>query len=228
MPPGAFANTRWRIDPHSKPASAAQRRDRQSGCGPNTHTRRTLPPGAAAVRGRRDPPAERKRHQAFEGRNTRRRRRIRSGNERAEGQQQDLTQQAAGRGADERGRAGGIAIHGRQSPARNQDERSRRTAQTPRATDSTMRSDEEILARIEAITTRDWMGTQRVDLIQRLPVEKARPLLKDDADVGKWTVLPRDDTSVKDEMHRYMSFAWEKANHRRGISASRSLEHMNA
>ena len=91
-----------------------------------------------------------------------------------------------------------------------------------------MRTDDEILARAKAIAARDWMGTQRVDLIHRLPLEKARPLLKDDADVGEWTVLPRDETSVKYEMHGYMSFAWEKANHRRGISASRSLEHMSA
>ena len=91
-----------------------------------------------------------------------------------------------------------------------------------------MRTDEEILARIEQVTARDWLGTQRVHLIRWLPLDKARPLLKDDADVGDWTALPRDERSVKDEMHEYMEFAWGKANNRRGISAGRSLEHMSA
>lgn len=90
-----------------------------------------------------------------------------------------------------------------------------------------MRTDEEIVARAKAIAAHDWMGTQGVDLIQRLPLEKARPLLKDDADIKEWTVLPRDEATVKNEMLNYMPFAWDKANNRRGISASRSLEHMS-
>ena len=200
MPPGAFANTRRRSTRDPEPASTAQRRKRPSGSGPNSHTRRTLPPRAAAVRGRRDRAAERKRHQAFEGLTTRRRRRIRRAEDEREDQQQDDAQQAASRSAGDRRRAGGIAIHGRQSPARSQDEGSRRTAQTPQGTDSTMRTDEEILARIDKVTARDWMGTQRVDLIQRLPVDKARPLLKDDADTSECTVRPRDHESVTDEM----------------------------
>ena len=91
-----------------------------------------------------------------------------------------------------------------------------------------MRTDEEILARASEIATRDWLGTERVDLLHRLPLERARTLLKADAKLDKWRVLPRDDDSIKKEMHGYMPFAWEKANHRRGISASRSLEHMSA
>ena len=45
---------------------------------------------------------------------------------------------------------------------------------------------------------------------------------------GNWTQLARDDDAVKERMRRYMDFAWEKANHRRGLSAGRSITQMSA
>ena len=91
-----------------------------------------------------------------------------------------------------------------------------------------MRTDKEILDRIETLKHRDWLGTQTGDLASRLTFEAARPLLKDDATSDGWEVLPRDRESVKAEMLDYMPFAWDKANSRRGISAGRSLDHMSA
>lgn len=91
------------------------------------------------------------------------------------------------------------------------------------------RTNKEILARIEAVADRDWIGTMRGDLVSRLSFEDAKPFLKDDASATDWgEPRPRDREGILAEMLDYMPFAWEKANNNRGISASRSLEHMSA
>ena len=93
-----------------------------------------------------------------------------------------------------------------------------------------MRTDAEILARIETVKERglDWLGTQRWDLVLRLPYELAKPYLKEGVGEEDWKPSPRDEEAVRAEMHDYMDFAWDKANNRRGISAGRSLAHMAA
>ena len=88
-----------------------------------------------------------------------------------------------------------------------------------------MRTNEEIHARIEAVKADDWMGTQRSDLIQRLPFEEAKRYLKPEVTSDEWNHLPRDRESLVAEMLKYMPFAWEKANGRRGLSAGRSMGH---
>lgn len=91
-----------------------------------------------------------------------------------------------------------------------------------------MRTDEEILARIEAVKDNDWLGIERSDLLVRLPFATAKPFLADDADEATWEVQPRDRESVLAEMLDYMPFAWGKANDQRGISAGRSMSHYSA
>lgn len=91
-----------------------------------------------------------------------------------------------------------------------------------------MRTDEEIIARIEEVKDRDFFGFEISDLLIRLPFEKAKPYLKDDAKAEDWKVEPRDRESLLKEMHDYMSFAWDKANNQRGLSAGRSLCHYQA
>lgn len=91
-----------------------------------------------------------------------------------------------------------------------------------------MRTDDEILARIEAVKAEDWMGTQISDLIVRLPFAKAQPYLKPEATEDDWKVMPRDRESVLAEMLDYMPFAWDKANNERGLSAGRSMDHYSA
>lgn len=91
------------------------------------------------------------------------------------------------------------------------------------------RTDEEILARIEARKSEDFFGFERNDLVLRLPFDKAKPFLKDGATEADWpTQAPRDRESVIAEMLEYMPFAWEKANNFRGISAGRSMHHYMA
>ena len=49
-----------------------------------------------------------------------------------------------------------------------------------------MRTDEEILARVEAVKEHDWIGTMRGDLLTRLPFEKVKHLLDDDTTEEDW------------------------------------------
>jgi len=91
-----------------------------------------------------------------------------------------------------------------------------------------MRTDEEILNRIEAVKADDWMGFQVSDLICRLPFEKAQPYLRPEVTAGDWGVLPRDRESMLATMLAYMPFAWDKANEGRGLSAGRSMDHYMA
>ncbi len=91
-----------------------------------------------------------------------------------------------------------------------------------------VRTDDEILARIKERKKIDFFGFETSDLIIRLPFDKARPYLKDDAKEENWTVYPRDRESVLAEAEKYMEFAWDKANNFRGISAGRSMSHYMA
>ena len=91
-----------------------------------------------------------------------------------------------------------------------------------------MRTDDEILARIEARKEEDFFGFELTDLLLRLPFDKAKPYLNDETKAEDWKVQPRDRESVLKEMHAYMSFAWDKANNCRGLSAGRSMCHYMA
>lgn len=91
-----------------------------------------------------------------------------------------------------------------------------------------MRTDEEILARINERKRADFFGFETSDLIIRLPFDKAKQFLKPEAVEDKWEVMPRDRESLLKEMEGYMAFAWEKAKDCRGISASRSMSHFQA
>jgi hypothetical protein len=91
-----------------------------------------------------------------------------------------------------------------------------------------MRTDEEILARIEERKNIDWMGFESNDLIIRLPFDKVKHLLTPEATEADWQPAPRDRDSLIAVMREYMPFAWEKANDCRGISAGRSMHHYMA
>jgi len=91
-----------------------------------------------------------------------------------------------------------------------------------------MKTDEEVIQRIEERKNDDFFGWEITDLIVTLPFEKARPYMKDDSMKGDWKQDARDRDSVLARMLHYMPFAWEKANNCRGISASRSMSHFMA
>ena len=71
-----------------------------------------------------------------------------------------------------------------------------------------MRTDEEILSRIDAVKGDDWIGTKQSDLVSRLPYEKAKPFLKESVTEADWTPAPRDRESLIAEMLDYMPLVW--------------------
>lgn len=91
-----------------------------------------------------------------------------------------------------------------------------------------MKTDQEILARIEEVEKADWMGTQRGDLVVRLPYALAKQYLREDGDMdeAKWDAGRAELLAPMDLIKDYLPFAWDKANNCRGLSAGRSLEHI--
>lgn len=95
-----------------------------------------------------------------------------------------------------------------------------------------LRTQEEIIERIAYLAEdfRDFSGAARGDLIEFLTFENAKPFLKPETTEEMWKDIFKEVTpeniafAVKD----YMPFAWEKANDCRGLSAGRSVNHMEA
>lgn len=91
-----------------------------------------------------------------------------------------------------------------------------------------MRSTAEILARIEFVKPVDFFGTITNDLLFVLPFEDAKPFLKDEVAPEQWKPHSQEQDAVKARMLDYLDFAFEKAEDHRGLSASRSIDHMRA
>lgn len=91
-----------------------------------------------------------------------------------------------------------------------------------------MRTSSEISARIKELESNDFWSFQRGDLIDYLPFSEAKPHLKEGVTAKQWQPQPSDRESVISQIKEYMPFAWEKANDRRGLSAGRSINHMQA
>lgn len=91
-----------------------------------------------------------------------------------------------------------------------------------------MRTQDEIVNRINYRKDNDFLGFETEEYIPFLDYEHAKSFLKDDVTKEVWETdgVPR--TDAKKCMVDYMPFAWEKANNFRGISAARSLQHFIA
>lgn len=87
-----------------------------------------------------------------------------------------------------------------------------------------MKTVDEILAEITRVEAEDFFGFIRGDLIQALPFEAAQPFLKEGMTADQWVQC----TDPAGEIRNYMPFAWDKANGCRGLSAGRSVNHMQA
>ena len=105
-----------------------------------------------------------------------------------------------------------------------------------------MRTQEEIAAKVTAIQAEGGFLDFRPEvLLAYLDFEHAQPFLKPDATEETWearstgrggynpnertgTLDPADEETLKADMLIYLAFAWEKAEDRRGISASRSVQ----
>ncbi len=91
-----------------------------------------------------------------------------------------------------------------------------------------MRTQEEIVLRIKEREASDFFGFEVGDLISCLTFEYAQPWLKETAKADEWKQESAEDADVLARLKDYMKFAWDKANNCRGLSAGRSLNHMEA
>lgn len=91
-----------------------------------------------------------------------------------------------------------------------------------------MRTQQEILDRINIAKERDWLGTEISDLVMFLDYENAKLFLKDGITSEEWEATISKVPFPSDQIKSYLPFAWDKANNCRGISAGRSLSHMMA
>lgn len=85
-----------------------------------------------------------------------------------------------------------------------------------------MKAQEEILNRMKEVEPNDFFGFQRSDLLDYLTYENAKPFLKDGVSADEWKP---EEKSPREKMVEYLEFAWGKAKDRRGLSASRSMDH---
>lgn len=95
-----------------------------------------------------------------------------------------------------------------------------------------MRSMDEIVVEICRLNSgsEDFFGTRRNDLMEFLDFDHAKQFLKEEVTREKWSEICRPMTreAVIAMVRDYLSFAWDKANGCRGLSAMRSLDHFAA
>jgi len=90
-----------------------------------------------------------------------------------------------------------------------------------------MKTQDEIVERIRDL--KEDFGCWNLEvLIDFIDFEHAKEFLVDDAKGENWKWKPEylDNDYILEQMREYMTFAWEKANNCRGISANRSVEKM--
>jgi len=93
-----------------------------------------------------------------------------------------------------------------------------------------MRTQQEIVEKINSVKNRDFLCAMASDLIGYLDYEHAKEYLKPEVTAEEWNYTP---PATEEEfrkqvlkgMEEYMPFAWDKANDCRGISAGRSMQH---
>lgn len=94
-----------------------------------------------------------------------------------------------------------------------------------------MRSIAEITDRAEALRGSpelDCLGVKTFNIVPYLPFSYAKKFLKENVTADDWKPDPLTRVAVVGNIKSYMPFAWEKANNCRGISAQRSLMHMDS
>ena len=90
-----------------------------------------------------------------------------------------------------------------------------------------MRTQDEIVKRIDDRKPKDMFGFEWHEYIGYLDLEHAVQYLKDDHGMTteSWSKDQADQGDIRTVMIDYMPFAFEKANNCRGISAGRSISH---
>lgn len=95
-----------------------------------------------------------------------------------------------------------------------------------------MRNQDEIVNRVKEVSKSDLFGVMTSDLLAYLDFEHAKEFLKEGTTKEEWEAgddpYPKKEENIKEEIVNYMPFAFGKANDCRGLSATRSINHMQA
>lgn len=85
----------------------------------------------------------------------------------------------------------------------------------------------DIVARIRARDDGDFFKWEVSEYVNFLDYAHAKAWLKEEVSEAEWEKarVPHTKENVLDTMKRYQTFAWEKANDCRGLSAQRSIMH---
>lgn len=88
-----------------------------------------------------------------------------------------------------------------------------------------MRTQQEVFERVQALvdSRSSFFGFEFDILLPYLSFEQAKPFIEDSVDRAKWLSSTLSREFVVAEMGDYMSFAWEKCEDHRGLSAGRSI-----
>lgn len=88
-------------------------------------------------------------------------------------------------------------------------------------------SESEIAERMKSRAKSDLFGFETDEYIPYLSYASAKPFINDNVSEEEFKKYQKPFTreQVLKDMEAYMSFAWDKANNCRGISASRSISH---
>ena len=90
----------------------------------------------------------------------------------------------------------------------------------------TLPTQDEIVARIEAVKESDMFGAQVQELLPALDFAHAQPYLKDGVTESDWEGLYKDnEEDLRQSAREYYEFAIGKATDHRGLSAARSIDH---
>lgn len=92
----------------------------------------------------------------------------------------------------------------------------------------TTRTQEEIVARLDARIGSDPLGFEIDEYLPYLEFQHARKYLKDGTTEDEWNKARGTYVEPRQKMIDYMDFAFQKAHGQRGISANRSIMHMIA
>ena len=93
-----------------------------------------------------------------------------------------------------------------------------------------MRTQQEIVDRIERVKADDFFGFETSDLLVALDYQHAKPYLKPECTEVQWNQNrePYTPENCRKQIREYLDFAREKADNGRGLSASRSQSHFRA
>lgn len=97
-----------------------------------------------------------------------------------------------------------------------------------------MRTQQQVVERIKSLEDGavDYFGHQREVLYPYLDFTNAKQFLNSGAEKEQWEIdgipLSPLNERIKADMQSYISFAWDKALHHRGLSANRSIDKIKA